>query len=78
MIWEKHLGYIEKHNGEAKVGKHTFFLKMNKFGDLTNLEFRNTLNGFNRTKTMVKPPTRKLFQMPNVRIPDSVGKHKKN
>lgn len=73
LIWEHHLNYIEKHNEEAKIGKHSFFLRMNKFGDLTNTEFRAIYNGFNRTKTMEKAPSRKVFQMPNVKIPDSVG-----
>lgn len=73
-IWEKNLLYIESHNIEASNGKHSFFLKMNKFGDLTNSEFRSIYNGFNRTKTMERVPNRPVFQRPNVQLPDTVGK----
>lgn len=47
---------------------------MNKFGDLTNSEFRSIYNGFNRTKTMERVPNRPVFQRPNVQLPDTVGK----
>ncbi|XP_032903207.1 cathepsin L1-like [Amblyraja radiata] len=46
MIWESALSYIEQHNREYAMGKHTFTVKMNQFGDLTNEEFNKQMNGF--------------------------------
>ena len=37
---------IERHNQEFFKGQHTFTMKMNKFGDLTNDEFRAMMNGY--------------------------------
>lgn len=74
LIWEKNLIYIESHNMQAMNGLHHYYLKMNKFGDLTNVEFKAMYNGYNATKTMQKMPNRKVFQKPvGVQIPDSVG-----
>ncbi|NXP28825.1 CATL1 protein, partial [Scytalopus superciliaris] len=45
-IWEKNLRHIQQHNREQSQGKHSFRLAMNHFGDLTNEEFNQLLNGF--------------------------------
>lgn len=36
-IWENNLNFIRQHNQEALLGKHTFSVAMNKFGDLVNI-----------------------------------------
>jgi len=73
MIWEKNLAFINKHNLEAGLGQHTFTVKMNKFGDMTNQEFVSMMNGFNKTKSMQKQEGNPIFMKPsNVQIPDSV------
>ncbi|XP_043838455.1 procathepsin L-like [Dromiciops gliroides] len=44
--WEKNLRKIEMHNLEYSAGKHSFQMEINKFGDMTNEEFRQIMNGF--------------------------------
>ncbi|XP_032902569.1 cathepsin L1-like [Amblyraja radiata] len=46
MIWESAMSYIEQHNREYAMGKHTFTVGINQFGDLTNEEFNKLMNGF--------------------------------
>ena len=62
------LGKIAKHNKEAAEGKHSYTLGVNKFADLTEAEWRETL-----TMNIVKEgkPT---LQMKSkiVNIPDEV------
>lgn len=43
MIWESNLRRIERHNREANLGKHTFFMSMNKYGDMSHNEFKKLL-----------------------------------
>jgi cathepsin L len=45
---------------------------MNKFGDMTNKEFVQQMNGFNKTKTMMSFPGSNYVQPLNAQIPDSV------
>ncbi|XP_019368969.1 PREDICTED: cathepsin L1-like [Gavialis gangeticus] len=44
--WVKNLQRIKQHNLEASQGKHSYHLEMNHFGDLTDEEFNQVLNGF--------------------------------
>merc|ERR1719511_76163 len=46
-IFEKNVRFIEKHNGEASIGKHTYTVGLNKFADMTNKEFRAMFNKYN-------------------------------
>ena len=34
LIWEENVDYIQKHNLEADMGHHTYWLGMNEYGDL--------------------------------------------
>ncbi|XP_015680118.1 cathepsin L1 [Protobothrops mucrosquamatus] len=42
-VWEDNLKMIEDHNKQADLGKYTYWLGMNHFGDLTNEELDNRL-----------------------------------
>ncbi|XP_044302643.1 procathepsin L-like isoform X2 [Varanus komodoensis] len=72
MTWEKNLKMIELHNLEHSLGKHSYRLGMNQFGDMTNEEFRQVMNGFKYTKTERKY-TGSNFLKPNfLTAPNSV------
>merc|ERR1712141_576360 len=62
------LDKIAKHNKEAAEGKHTYTLGVNKFADLTEEEWRESL-----TLNVVKEGKPKHFMKSNVvAIPDAV------
>ncbi|XP_048470159.1 procathepsin L-like isoform X2 [Rhincodon typus] len=46
MIWEDNMRFIKQHNLEHSMGKYAFTVGMNQFGDLTNKEFNELMNGF--------------------------------
>ncbi|XP_060702594.1 procathepsin L-like [Hemiscyllium ocellatum] len=46
MVWEDNMRYIRQHNLEHSMGKHTFTVGMNQYGDLTTEEFNELMNGF--------------------------------
>ncbi|XP_043920331.1 procathepsin L-like [Protopterus annectens] len=73
MIWEKNLKKIELHNLEYSLGKHTYKLGMNHFGDMTNEEFRQLMNGYKHSKTAEKKLKGSSFLKPSfVKVPDQV------
>jgi cathepsin L len=74
QVWKSNMDLIEKHNADADKGLKTFWLKMNKFGDLTVSEFASIYNGYNETLKLsfgIKP-TKTFEYDPNLQVPDSV------
>uniref|UniRef100_A0A672YC83 Cathepsin La n=1 Tax=Sphaeramia orbicularis TaxID=375764 RepID=A0A672YC83_9TELE len=63
MIWEKNLRKIELHNLEQSMGKHSYRLGMNRYGDLSLQEFRQVMRGY-RTEARRKT-TGSMFMEPN-------------
>nr|KAF6314362.1 hypothetical protein mMyoMyo1_003477 [Myotis myotis] len=49
-VWEKNMKMIELHNREYSLTKQGFTMAMNAFGDMTNEEFRQVMNGFQNQK----------------------------
>uniref|UniRef100_A0A6I8NEH3 Cathepsin V n=1 Tax=Ornithorhynchus anatinus TaxID=9258 RepID=A0A6I8NEH3_ORNAN len=71
-VWEKNLKMIEMHNREYSVGKRSFKMEMNHFGDMTNEEFRQVMNGFRYDRSARKVQG-SVFLEPNfVEAPKSV------
>ncbi|KAM9215370.1 procathepsin L-like isoform 2-T2 [Leptosomus discolor] len=60
-VWEKNLRRIQQHNREESQGQHAFRLAMNHYGDLTDEEFNQLLNGFTPARREEPAP---LFQVP--------------
>lgn len=50
VVWENNLQTIQHHNLQASLGKHTFTLGMNKYGDMTNSEFVTMMNGYKHSE----------------------------
>lgn len=68
--------YIEKHNFEADLGRHSYRLGMNKYGDLTNTEYRKQLLGYHYNSTRSKDGA--SFLAPSfVQLPAEVDWRKK-
>ena len=57
-IWMDNIAKIERHNQEYLMGKQSFTMKMNKFGDLTNEEFTAMMNGYRRPLDHVRTGTK--------------------
>ena len=69
-VWEKTMKMIHLHNREYDLGKHIFTLAINAFGDMTNEEFRQVMNGFLKQK---QHRNGRLFREPLfAEIPSSV------
>ncbi|XP_046520605.1 procathepsin L [Equus quagga] len=73
-VWEKNMRMIELHNQEYSQGKHGFTMAMNAFGDMTNEEFRQVMNGLHN-QTHKKG---RVFREPlSAELPKSVDWRKK-
>jgi cathepsin L len=72
QIWQANSDYITKHNLAADDGHFTFWLKMNKFGDMTTKEFAQ----YNRFNASLKIdgiyPNGVFLSDPSVVLPDTV------
>ncbi|XP_063147040.1 procathepsin L-like [Candoia aspera] len=72
-VWEENLRMIQDHNSQADLGKHTYRLGMNHFGDLTNEETNEKLNCFRPDLDDVAQKNVVMFTASeNLQIPDSV------
>ena len=47
LIWEDNLKYIQQHNIEYDLGKHSYYLGINEFSDMTHEEFMTKYLGLN-------------------------------
>ncbi|XP_029640587.1 cathepsin L1 [Octopus sinensis] len=45
-MWEENANFINKHNLEADMGIHTYWMGMNEYADLSNREFQEMMTGF--------------------------------
>ncbi|NXA17914.1 CATL1 protein, partial [Ibidorhyncha struthersii] len=69
-VWEKNLQRIQQHNLEESQGQHAFRLAMNHYGDLTDEEFNQLLNGFTPARQEEPAP---LFQaLATLKTPEEV------
>ncbi|CAF0818349.1 unnamed protein product [Didymodactylos carnosus] len=72
-IWTKNIAKIQAHNLEADLGLHTFTMKMNKYGDLSDEEFRKTMYGLKTDQRIEKNFDRHTFIPPsNIVLPAAI------
>ncbi|XP_032902576.1 cathepsin L1-like [Amblyraja radiata] len=71
MVWEQNVRYIEQHNMEHSMGKHTFTVGINQFGDMTPEEFRQLLNA-SRIKEAENSTCKVFTAQENAQLPPSV------
>ncbi|ETE62885.1 Cathepsin L1 [Ophiophagus hannah] len=72
MTWEKNLKMIELHNLDHSLGKHSYRLGMNHFGDMTNEEFRQVMNGFKQSRSQKKYKGSQFLEPNYLEVPKSV------
>nr|AKO90281.1 cathepsin L3 [Tigriopus japonicus] len=63
---------IAKHNYQAHRGQHSYFLKMNRFGDLLHHEFVSQMNGYRDDLREQSPKGATFISPANVDLPTEV------
>jgi cathepsin L len=63
-IFMENKQFVESHNLRARQGHHSYFLKMNHFGDLLHHEFVATMNGLRLPKQNPSPTVGATFIEP--------------
>ncbi|XP_077997041.1 procathepsin L-like [Glandiceps talaboti] len=73
LIWEENFDYINNHNFEHSIGKHSYTMEMNRFGDLKHHEFRAMMNGYKMHSNSTKTKSASTFLAASfVVLPDTV------
>ncbi|XP_053134951.1 cathepsin K [Hemicordylus capensis] len=77
LIWEKNLRYINTHNLEFSMGRHTFELAMNHLGDMTREEVVQKMTGLKVPPS--RRPSNDTLYVPDweQRAPDAIDYRKK-
>ncbi|XP_064645051.1 procathepsin L-like [Lineus longissimus] len=70
QVFLANLRIIQKHNIEADLGMHTFWMGVNEFSDQTNLEFRKYANGYRMAANRTSGST--YLPASNTNIPETV------
>ncbi|XP_078698643.1 digestive cysteine proteinase 1-like [Branchiostoma floridae x Branchiostoma belcheri] len=71
-IFKNNHDFVKKHNKEAAMGKHTFFMKINEYSDLTDEEFRKFRMGLLKTKKPQPTEGKVLKSVPKQEVSDTV------
>jgi len=71
-VYMENKARIARHNAQAHKGEKTYFLKMNKYGDLLNEEFKEHYNGYNYHKKYYLNDAVTHIHPAHVLLPDSV------
>ncbi|XP_019623336.1 PREDICTED: cathepsin L1-like [Branchiostoma belcheri] len=71
-IFKKNHDFVKQHNKEAAMGKHTFFMKINEYSDLTDEEFRRFRMGLLKTKEPQPAEGKVLKRVPEQKVSDTV------
>ena len=73
-IFMENMHRIANHNAKASAGHKSYYLAMNKFGDLSHHEFVRLMNGFkNSSRNQTRNEENHLFMTPlNFDVPKSV------
>ncbi|XP_074573409.1 oryzain alpha chain-like [Curcuma longa] len=73
-VFKDNLRFVDKHNAAADLGEHSFRLAMNRFGDLTNEEYRaRYLGNFSRRRRPAGGENNGRYQLrEGDSLPDSI------